>query len=62
MEQLSLDWVGSLQAARKQFDGVSMRILKQYMVGTDFEVTRLDVLWGALWLRPEWCVCIPDAI
>ncbi len=52
----------NVSVARRQFDGVSMRILKQYMVGTDFEVTRLDVLWGALFLRPEWCVCVPDAI
>jgi len=52
----------NVQAAREQYDGVSMRMVRQYMVGTDQEITRLDVLWGSLWIRPEWAVVVADAV
>jgi hypothetical protein len=47
---------------REAFDGVSMRMLTDYFIGTDQMITRLDVLYGYLWIRPEWCVVITDAI
>jgi len=50
------------EAARAESDGISMRILTDYLVGTDQEVTRLDVVYGYLFIRPEWMVCIPDAL
>lgn len=53
---------GNVEAAREEFDGVSMRMVKQYAVQTDQEITRIDVLWGALWVRPEWAVVIADVI
>jgi hypothetical protein len=53
---------GNVEAAREQFDGVSIRMVDQYVVATDQQVTRLDVLWGALWVRPEWAVVIADAL
>ena len=34
--------------ARHKFDNVSMRAITDYMIGTDQEITRLDVLYGSL--------------
>lgn len=53
---------GVHEAAREVFDGVSMRMLTQYVIGTDQMATRLDVLYGYLWLRPEWACVVADAI
>lgn len=52
----------NVDAARAQYDGVSMRMVTQYQVGTDQEISRVDVLYGALAVRPEWGVVIPDVI
>lgn len=52
----------NVESAREEFDGISMRMVRQYAVGTDQEITRLDVVWGALWIRPEWAVVVPDAL
>ena len=48
--------------ARHKYDNVSMRAITDYMIGTDQEITRLDVLFGSLSIRPEWIVRIPDII
>ena len=50
------------EAAREQFDGVSMRMVTDYFIGTDQLITRLDVLYGYLWVRPEWAVVVADII
>lgn len=50
----------NVDAAREVFDGVSMRMVRQYIIGTDVLGTRLDVLYGYLFVRPEWCVVIAD--
>lgn len=50
------------QSARHRYDNVSMRSLTQYQIGTDQEITRLDVLFGSLNPRPEWGVIVADAI
>jgi hypothetical protein len=50
----------NVDAARQVFDGVSMRIVRQYIIGTDVLGTRLDVLYGYLYVRPEWCCVIAD--
>ena len=52
----------NVEAAREEFDGLSMLMVRQYAIGTGQEISRLDVLWGALWVRPEWGVVIPDII
>lgn len=49
-------------SARAQYDGVSLRMVNQYIVGTDQEVHRVDALYGGLMVRPEWGVAIYDAI
>lgn len=48
--------------ARHSYSNVSMRFVKDYMISTDQEVSRLDVLFGSLTVRPEWGVVIPDVI
>jgi len=53
---------GVHEAAREQYDGVSMRMVSAYNIETDQFVTRLDVLYGYLYVRPEWAVAIADAI
>lgn len=53
---------GVHEAAREAFDGVSMRMITAYIPGTDQMVTRLDVLYGYLWIRPEWAVAVADIV
>lgn len=48
--------------SRKEYDGVSMRILKAYVPGTDQEVTRCDCLFGYVYVKPEWACIVADAI
>jgi hypothetical protein len=51
---------GVHEAARETFDGISMRMVTQYVIGTDQLATRLDILYGFLWIRPEWACIVPD--
>jgi len=50
------------EAARTSFDGVSMRMLTDYLPLTDQLATRLDVLFGFKFIRPEWLCCIADRV
>jgi hypothetical protein len=50
------------EAAREEFDGVSMRMVTDYFIGTDQLITRLDVLYGYLWIRPEWACIVADQV
>jgi hypothetical protein len=63
MVTADLEMPGGIQeGARESFDGISMRMITVYIPGTDQTVTRLDVLYGYYWVRPEWAVAVPDAI
>jgi len=53
---------GVHEAARAEFDGVSMRMITAYDVKSDQFITRLDVLYGSLWVRPEWACAVGDSI
>lgn len=53
---------GVHEAARESFDGISMRMITDYNVLTDQMITRLDVLYGFLWVRPEWAVVLASPI
>ena len=53
---------GIHESARDEFDGVSMRMITAYITQTDQMVTRLDVLYGYLWIRPEWACVVADQI
>lgn len=50
------------EAARTNYDGISMRILTDYITGTDELATRMDVLFGQTYIRPEWCCVVADRI
>lgn len=45
-------------AARKVFDGISLRIVRDYDISSDLFITRADVLYGYKCLRPELAVRI----
>lgn len=53
---------GVVEVARHMYDGISMRMLTSYIPNTDQLVTRLDVLFGYVFLRPEWVVCVAASI
>lgn len=53
---------GVHEVDREVFDGVSMRFLSDYITLTDQFVSRLDVLFGWLWVRPEWAVVVADSV
>jgi hypothetical protein len=50
------------EAARANYDGIAMRVLTDYLTGTDQLVTRVDVLFGQTYIRPEWCCAVADQI
>lgn len=58
---LELPSGGIVEGARESFDGISMRMITDYVIGTDQLVTRLDVLWGYLYIRPEWVCIVADS-
>lgn len=62
MATADLEIPPKVDAARHEFDGVSMRMVTQYVIGTDQTGTRLDVVWGSLFIRPEWCVVVADSL
>lgn len=53
---------GVHEAAREVYDGVAMRMVSAYNIQTDQFITRLDVLYGYQYVRPEWVVAIADPI
>ena len=53
---------GVHEAARETYDGLSMRMVTAYNIQTDEMITRLDILYGYLWVRPEWACAIPDIV
>jgi hypothetical protein len=59
---LVLPQQGIVEGARESFDNISMRMITDYTVGTDQLITRLDVLYGFLYVRPEWIVSVCDSI
>ena len=50
------------EAARAVYDGISMRVLTDYLPATDQLVTRTDLLFGSLTTRPQWVCAIADKI
>lgn len=49
-------------AAREQFEGVSMRVVRAYDISSDNFPIRIDILYGYKELYPEWgCVVAGDA-
>ncbi len=50
------------EAARAQYDGIAMRVLTDYLPNSDQLATRVDVLFGKKYIRPEWCCIVANAI
>ena len=50
------------EAARAVYDGISMRVLTDYLPATDQLVTRTDLLFGSLTTRPQWVCAVADKI
>jgi len=53
---------GIVAGARSNYDGIAMRMITAYQIGTDQEFTRLDVLFGWLYVRPEWAVVVANKV
>jgi len=51
---------GVANAARESYDDISMRMVSAYDIRDDVFFTRLDILYGWLWVRPEWIVQVAD--
>jgi P22 coat protein - gene protein 5 len=51
---------GVANAARERYDDLSMRMISAYDIRDDVFFTRLDILYGFLWIRPEWCIAVAD--
>lgn len=47
-------------ASRMTFDGLSLRMIRDYDTPNDQFLNRIDVLWGSAVLRPEFGVVIPN--
>lgn len=62
MVTADLEMPPNVEASRLVKDSISIRYLQQFVGLNDQWVRRLDVLYGYLFPRPEWCVIIPDAI
>jgi hypothetical protein len=50
------------EAARANYDGIAMRVLTDYLPNSDQLATRVDVLFGFKYIRPEWCCIIADKV
>lgn len=50
------------EAARTNYDGISMRVLTDYLPMTDQLATRVDVLFGFKYIRPEWLCIVADKV
>jgi len=52
----------NVEVSRKSQDTVSVRVLTQYQGTSDQLLTRLDILFGQAYLRPEWIEIVPDPV
>lgn len=53
---------GVVESARANYDGIALRMITGYLMGTDVLATRLDVLFGWLYVRPQWATAVADAV
>lgn len=50
------------ECGRANFDGISMRVLTDYLTPSDQLATRVDVLFGYKYIKPEWLTIVADKI
>jgi P22 coat protein - gene protein 5 len=53
---------GVHEVKRAVYDKISLRFLSDYVPGTDQMVSRFDVLYGYLYIRPQWGCVVADVI
>ena len=53
---------GIVEGARSNYDGISLRMITYFNGGTDVLATRMDVLFGFLYIRPEWLCVVADRV
>jgi hypothetical protein len=51
-----------VSAGRDAYDGISLRMIRDYNSTADTWLTRLDILYGWVWPRPEWACIVADAL
>lgn len=51
-----------VETAREAYDGISLRMIRDYNSTTDFWLSRLDILYGSAAVRPEWAVVVADVL
>lgn len=59
---LEMPTSGVVEAARAEFDGISLRMITGYNITTDQLVTRMDILYGYAAIRPEWACVVADVL
>lgn len=50
------------EGARANYDGIAVRIITDYLPNTDQLATRVDVLFGKKFIRPEWMCVVADKV
>lgn len=50
------------EGARANYDGISLRIITDYLPQSDQLATRVDVLFGKRYIRPEWLCIVADRV
>lgn len=53
---------GVVESYRESYQGVSIRLITFYDGINDQAITRLDMLYGFKWVRPEWACVVADAL
>lgn len=53
---------GIHEGHRESTDGISMRMITAYNVQTDQMITRMDILYGYLYVKPEWAVAVANKV
>jgi len=50
------------EGARANYNGIAMRIITDYLPNSDQLATRVDVLFGKKYIRPEWLCVVADRV
>lgn len=51
-----------VSTARETYDGISMRMVRDFITLSDTWLTRLDILYGWVWPRSEWACIVGDVL
>ena len=60
--ELEIPKGGIIEGSRVTEYDTSLRIISGYLPGTDQFYTRIDVVYGYVWVRPEWAVNVMDSL